>query len=117
MISPEKSFIDCEIGFKSPLIYDHVLIVKGMTCGACSSCIESTLKSNIPPDTLKSVKVDLLQQSVCVTGTGNLQLDQVVKLIKRSGFTVVGSSSDWRCRLEARKLSEKREYSEIKWRF
>lgn len=120
MISPVASSVslnDCERGLLSTTKFE--LMVKGMTCAACVCAMECSLKSNIDPFALKTVKIDLLQQIVIVEviESSGIKVDKIVSLIKSAGFTVVGSSSDWRCKLEARKLSESRSFAEIKWKF
>ena len=121
MLSPANSstsFNDCERGLIDKLT-KHELIVKGMTCAACVCTIECTLKSSIDPSILKSVKIDLLQQSVTVEIIQNpiINLESVISFIRKAGFTVVGSSSDWRCKLETRKLCEMRTFRELRERF
>ena len=114
---------DCKTGFvsensnNSADLIVYTLMVKGMTCAACSSCIESTLKSNLDTRELKTVTVDLNTKTVTLHCTESFRIDAAVDLINKSGFTVTGSSSDWRCRLEARKRSEAQEYAEIKKQF
>lgn len=124
MISPSISTTslqnyDCEAGLiseksKDENIIIYALMVKGMTCAACSSCIESTLKSNIDSNMLKRTIIDLDTKTVTLHCSDTFPIDKAVQLIKRAGFTVSGSSSDWRCRLEARKRLEAQEQSEIK---
>jgi cation transport ATPase len=88
--------------------------VKGMTCAACSSSIETSLNSQLQ---LKSVKVDLFNQTVTIESESDLRIDRVVEIIKGAGFIVVASSSDWRCRLDAHRRTEAQEFKFIRERF
>lgn len=129
MITPSISTtslqnFDCETGliseeFKKEDLNEelvvYTLMVKGMTCAACSSCIESTLKSNL--NVLKRIKVDLDTKTVTLYCSESFRVEEAVQLINKAGFTVTGSSSDWRCRLEARKRSEAQEQADIKKKF
>lgn len=89
------------------------LIVKGMSCAACTVSIETSLKSNL---NVKSVTVSLFQQTVTIHPYKeqceySLTMKSI-EIIRSLGFTVLNSSTDWRCRLEAKRLSERRDLKE-----
>jgi Cu+-exporting ATPase len=61
------------------------LIVGGMTCGSCSSAIESELSEL---DGVISVSVDLSSGRVTVTHEPELSVDEIRETIILEGFTV-----------------------------